>query len=84
MSIRIGSGTVRLVSALSGSVYRIHHQFFGAFHVYPLADSSPFPGFKVLVVIEKVRDLLPHNLRQIKVGADIGIKRMKAIDRNRD
>ena len=38
--------------------------------------------FQVLIVIEKVGNLVAHNLRQVTVGADIRIKRMEIVHGN--
>jgi len=66
----------------SSTVNSVHDQPVGALYIHPLPDAGPFPWLQVLIVIEEMRDLLAHDLRQIQIRSDTGIERVQIVDRN--
>ena len=66
-----------------GSFDPLDNQPLRSIDINPLADVAPLVFLQILVMREKVRDLISSDLRQVAIGIDAVIKRMQVIDRHR-
>jgi len=54
--------------AVSLSTDRIADKLLRLFHISPADDLCPFTGFKILVVLKKVLDLLQRDSEQVSIS----------------
>ncbi len=66
MTVQLLQGQISV--AVSLSTDRIADKLLRLFHISPADDLYPFAGFKILVVLKKVLDLLQRDSGQVSIS----------------